>query len=329
MENQVYAPVLVTTICRNVHFKRCIESLSKCIDADKTELYIGVDYPANESHWAGYKEICDYLPQIKGFKNVIISMRPENWGQRRNSKDLKDQIRQKYDCYITTEDDNEFAPNFLLYMNQCLEKYKDNPQVMAVCGFSHPEWRDMGGYKFNAFPMRGFCAWGMATWFSKLKEYQDYYTDKEIVSNPKLVHKLFKCRQHKTVHRLLFRQGSSGADLRRVCYAELTKKYSIFPSISKVRNHGFDGEGEHCRSINIYAKMPIDTSDSFILDDFELKEYKDIKRLHDIHYAINFRVRIITRLEYAMYRCTGKVLQDFKIVRWLMDWRVKNILNTK
>lgn len=331
MQNEKqFAPVMIPTLCRFEHFKRCVESLSKCTGASETELYIGLDYPAKESHRKGYEKILAYVDSIQGFKKVHISKREVNFGQKKNTKDLREQVRQAgFEYYIISEDDNEFAPNFLLFMNQCLVKYKDNPQVMAVCGFSHFEWNDRGSYKYNAFPMHGFCAFGMATWFSKLKEYQEFYTDQEIVSNPKLVHKLFKCRQHKTIHRMLFRQGISGGDLRRVFYAELTNKYSIFPAVSKVRNHGYDGEGSHCTSINVYAKMPIDTSDSFVLDDFELKEYKDIKRLHDIHYAINFRVRAITRVEYAMYRCTGKVLRDFKIVRWLMNWRVKNILNTK
>ena len=31
-------------------FKKCIESLTNCTDADKTEIFIGVDYPAKDEH---------------------------------------------------------------------------------------------------------------------------------------------------------------------------------------------------------------------------------------------------------------------------------------
>lgn len=45
-----------------------------CTGADRTELYIGLDFPAEESHWEGYRKICDYLPNIIGFKNVVIDL---------------------------------------------------------------------------------------------------------------------------------------------------------------------------------------------------------------------------------------------------------------
>ena len=40
------APVIIPTLCRYDHFKRLMESLNKCTWADKTDVYIGLDYPA-------------------------------------------------------------------------------------------------------------------------------------------------------------------------------------------------------------------------------------------------------------------------------------------
>ena len=34
-----FAPVLIPTLCRYDHLKRCIESLSACTHAEKTDLY--------------------------------------------------------------------------------------------------------------------------------------------------------------------------------------------------------------------------------------------------------------------------------------------------
>ena len=55
-----YAPVLIPTLCRYEHFKRCIESLSACTGAEHTDVYIGLDYPAKESHRAGYEQIKNF-----------------------------------------------------------------------------------------------------------------------------------------------------------------------------------------------------------------------------------------------------------------------------
>ena len=63
MENNIvtYAPVVIPTLCRFEHFKRCVDSLSRCIHANQTELIIGLDYPHKESHVESHSKILDYL----------------------------------------------------------------------------------------------------------------------------------------------------------------------------------------------------------------------------------------------------------------------------
>ena len=111
------APVYITTLNRYMHFKKCIESLSECIHADKTDLFIALDYPLNESHWEGYELIKAFLPTIKGFRTVTIIEREINYGPRKNSMEAKKFIFEKYDRLILSEDDNvsdkPFAPQFL------------------------------------------------------------------------------------------------------------------------------------------------------------------------------------------------------------------------
>lgn len=84
MMNENLAPVTIPTLCRYEHFKRCIESLSRCTLADKTEVYVALDYPAKESHWNGYNKIKDYLLSHKednlGFKKLIVIQRSRNYG---------------------------------------------------------------------------------------------------------------------------------------------------------------------------------------------------------------------------------------------------------
>lgn len=61
MEIKNYAPVIIPTLCRDVHFKRCLESLEKCTAAEYTDVYVGLDYPAIEKHVEGWKKIDGYL----------------------------------------------------------------------------------------------------------------------------------------------------------------------------------------------------------------------------------------------------------------------------
>lgn len=325
----IYAPIMVTTICRYEKFKNCIESLARCTDADKTEIFIGVDYPAKESHWEGYLKICDWLPNISGFKDVHIYKRSENWGQTRNGRDLVDRIKEKYDRCISTEDDNIFSPNFLQYMNQSLEKYKDDNRVFSVCGYSYIEWENIiKDYPYNALPIHGYCAWGMGSWFKKKDSYViSYIPAKDLIFNHRIVRFLFSVNKHKLVHSLMYRYKGNASDIQRVCFYSLIDKYSIYPRLSKVRNMGFDSEATNCAEIAYYAKQVIDTEATFTLDDFEIEETRQLKKLHDIYYGKGFLFRFLTRLEYFQWRFTGYAFRDYPFIRRLIKLKVR-LLNS-
>ena len=176
--NENLAPVTIPTLCRYEHFKRCIETLSRCTLAGKTEVYVALDYPAKESHWGGYNKIKDYLLSHKednlGFKKLIVIQRSRNYGlgEEGNIMTLRKEIFSRYDRVITSEDDNEFSPNFLVYMNKGLEKFKDNPDIFAICGFYHGE--DLGDYQHNYYVDYGTCAWGIAYWKDKYEKFLDF-----------------------------------------------------------------------------------------------------------------------------------------------------------
>lgn len=327
----LHAPVCITTICRAEKFFKCIESLRRCTGAEDTELFIGVDYPVKQDHWDGYKKICEYLPAISGFRAVHILKHDENLGQRKNVIALQELIRKDYDCYILTEDDNEFSPNFLEYMNQCLEKYRNDSRVVRICGFSYESWENLKGYPSNAFPMQGYCAWGVGTWFNKRDEYANACFPKinDIINNPTLVRILFKKKMHVSIHQMMFRTKFkiSGSDVRFRCYCAINDKYCIFPAVSKVRNLGFDGESTNCVTINTYAKQKIDDSPSFKLDDFEIKHYKQIDDLHDRHYGGKFLSKLLVRFEYWRWKRTGTVMRDNKFINRIMKFRIKYVLN--
>ena len=319
MEQFIYAPVVIPTLCRYNTFKPCIDSLSRCIGADKTELYIGLDYPAKDSHWEGYRKICDYVQNIKGFKSVYIFKREYNYGQGRNMEDLLKHVKEKYDRYIVSEDDNVFSPNFLEYINGGLEKYRNHPDVIAICGFNYPfsYMQNMSGYDKNAFPITAFTAWGVGLWFDKKPlHFVNKEKAKEIVYSWKMVRKLWKCDMHATIHRLLYRYEKAYSDLMWHIYCVIYRKYAIFPAISKVRNLGFEGEATNCRPNPIYANQKIDESAHFEYDDFDIKDYPAILAVHKKMFNRNFMVRRLCEFEYLMFRMTGLVLRDFPVIRY-------------
>lgn len=324
---KIYAPVLIPTLCRYEHFKKCIESLAQCTDADKTELFIGLDYPAKEAHWEGYRKINAFVDTIAGFKKVYVFRREANYGQEKNNADLRARVKEYYDRYISTEDDNVFSPNFLVYMNEGLERYKNDSNVFCICGYAYPYefCQDILKYPFNVYPMHGFCAWGMGVWIAKRNAAASFVNPEQayrLIHSWKDVSRLWKHHSYITVHRLISRHGTSGYfDLMVRVYLLFNQMYCIFPRVSKVRNCGFDGSGQHCMVSSIYAEQEIDDSRTFRCDDIEIKNYQEVDNLFRNLYSGSWWIQILCVIEYMAYRLGINSNNIFfvKIHRFLLD----------
>ena len=58
-----FAPVIIPTLSRYEHFRKCFESLEKCTYAEETDVYVGLDYPPSEKYIEGWKKIDRYLQE--------------------------------------------------------------------------------------------------------------------------------------------------------------------------------------------------------------------------------------------------------------------------
>lgn len=314
----VYAPVLIPTLCRYEHFRRCVESLSRCTGAEYTELYIGLDYPLNHSHEDGYHKICAFIPTIKGFKNVLVYKRETNYGAERNFHDLLERVRVKYDRFILSEDDNEFAPNYLEYMNAGLERYKDDPRVIRICGYlitwDADYYRCMKSYPYNAFPAKDNNSIGVGVWFSKLKP--TGLTKIGVLNSTKLTFKTIIKGYCLAILRMI-KQLHKPSQLPDVClrlYCAFNNKYCIFPTISKVRNWGYDGTGLNSdNNPKWITSVELDTSATFEFDEFEIKDYPEVKELVRQMYHTppgHPFLWILILKKYFFYRITGLRPED-------------------
>ncbi len=266
------APIMIPTLCRYEHFKSCVESLRRCELSDRTDLYISLDYPLQESHWDGYRKIKDYLETgIIGFQNVFIYKQKKNLGAEKNWKFIHDIIRDKYNYYIGTEDDNVFSPNFLRYINEGLIKFIDDERIYAICGYSYPLEKFDKLNTYFLYP--AFSAWGFGTWFGKEKLFVDSISNptypKRVLSSLPMVRKLMY-ESTSTLDNLITMTAMG------LCHGDtlnetkiVTEGYKcLFPTLSKVRNTGHDGTGLHCGDDNkdLFNSQEIDHSNFLNLE---------------------------------------------------------------
>ena len=286
-----YAPVIIPTLNRYEHFKNCLESLEACVGAEYTDVHIGLDYPPEEKYIEGWRLIDNYLfekERNNRFHALIVYRRKENYllSGKGNAKTIVNRLKKKEESYILSEDDNIFSPNFLIFMNTCLEKYKNNPDIVCVTGYSYPiDWITKEGatvqiQNFNA------SSWGRA-WWSHKKTYIDtvfaeekmYYEADEDIK--KLRYK--RLINASLIEYVAYIIGSGqklmkcSSDVGMRAYIGISDKYVVSPIVSLVCNKGFDGSGLYCQ--DNYSKT-LDNTEALSYDynnqPIDVRNYFDI-----------------------------------------------------
>jgi len=155
------APIALFTYNRLWHTKQTVEALQNNLYVEESNLFIFSDGPKTEKDEPKVKEVREYLKTIKGFKNIEIIERDENWGLANNIIDGVTKIVNEYGRIIVLEDDIVTSPYFLKYMNEALNRYEDEERVMHISGYMYPIKTD--GLP-DTFFLKPTSCWGWATW---------------------------------------------------------------------------------------------------------------------------------------------------------------------
>lgn len=304
-----YAPVLISTLNRYEHFRRCLESLERCTGAELTDVYVGLDYPPSEKYVAGWEKIDAYLKEKEsshGFKNLYVRRRDHNCGPGGNMKLLYDDVRDISDRYISTEDDNELSPCFLEYMNKTLEKYKEDKRVVCVCGYTPFVYEGGENVYFN----RRTHAWGVGRWFEKGAKSKDFRTLEYMES---ILKDFRKSMQLYKFHPIILKRVMDQVISHRVygdvsfsCYCVLFNKYCVYPAKPLVKNWGNDGSGLHCKVDSSYAKREISMEKTFELNNVKVSENSTVRKLTMSVDHKKWYGRFAILFRYFIWRLSGK-----------------------
>ena len=159
-------PVGLVVYNRIEHTKRVIEALKKNTLASDTDLYIFSDAPSRKEDEKAVFEIREYIKTLNdGFKNVYIYESQKNLGIKYSTIKAVNTIFEKHEYFIGLEDDIETNKYFLEFMNNALNYYKDDEDVISVTAFSHKHATEK--HKYDVIFTYAFHSWGWGTWRSK------------------------------------------------------------------------------------------------------------------------------------------------------------------
>jgi hypothetical protein len=304
-----FAPVVIPTLNRYEHLKRCVESLAACTDADKTDLYIALDYPFKEEHWDGYRKIKSYISDIKGFRSVNIINRDTNYGVVKNLFDALSFVFKLSDKIIMSEDDNEFSNDFLSFLNKGLNVYKERDDIFSICGYNYPVIINEN-YLQDIYIWKGFSAWGIGIWKEKWEKVD--FSEKDALNkvykfllNLNYVIKYNRTANHYIPNLIkMLKEKTLHGDGYINMYQFLNKMYCVFPTISRVRNFGHDGSGAHCNytESDLYREQEIYYGNDSCEFPIKIEPDEKINRILKSHFKRSFKSKIKTAAKLLSLR---------------------------
>lgn len=167
------APIIVFAYDRPDHLRRTLDALAKNDLASQSELYIYCDGAKDTAPQEQIERILanrKVAHSASGFQSVSVIERPHNVGLKANIVGAVTEIVNKYGRVITLEDDIVTSSGFLRYMNDALELYKDDEQVMHISGYMWPHRWPLPETFFYPVPYPGG---GWATWARAWQHYSD------------------------------------------------------------------------------------------------------------------------------------------------------------
>ena len=131
-------PIALIAYRRPDHLAQVLSALKSNPECRDTALYVFSDAPKTESEKSAVNRVREIIPGIEGFASVHPILRPYNFGLSRNIIDAANHVLSKHGEMIMIEDDIYVAPNFLKFMRDGLDRYREEHRVSCLSGYWYP-----------------------------------------------------------------------------------------------------------------------------------------------------------------------------------------------
>ncbi|HZI89879.1 MAG TPA: hypothetical protein VFD83_05470, partial [Candidatus Polarisedimenticolia bacterium] len=204
------------------------------------------DGPRSEADASRVRACEEILRERDWCGAVEITVRPANLGLARSVAQGVGSVCARWDRVIVLEDDVLVARHFLAYMNEALERYRNEGRVYQISGHSFPTRAYAGsrGSSFLPFP----TTWGWATWRRAWSHYDPDMSGSEALGSDASMRRRFDLNGSYGYYRMLRRlRGASrlGNSWGIRWYWSIFKDEGLvlYPHRTLTRHFGDDGSG--------------------------------------------------------------------------------------
>ncbi len=245
-----HAPIALFVYNRADHLAKTLAALKANVQASESELFIFSDAAKNDAAFAAVAEVRNTIHRITGFKAISIVERTQNWGLAKSIIEGVTQLVNQYGRVIVLEDDLVTSPYFLSYMNDALDRYENEEQVMQISGHMFPV---QVRHDKDAFFLPFTTSWGWATWKRAWAEFDADATEYNLLKDDFNLRKQFDLEGTYPYFNMLEAHFEGKVDswaIRWYLTVFFKRGLTLFPCQSLVSNTGFDGSGTHGMAYN-------------------------------------------------------------------------------
>lgn len=270
------SPILVMVYNRLESLKECIESLKQCQESSDSILYISSDAAYRDEDISIIEDVRNYIKTIVGFKEVIPIFHQTNKGLLQSYTISKNKIFDSYETMIFLEDDIIVAPNFLKFINEGLDFYKLDENIISISGFSHSVFFNVDSeLKEEVYFTNRWCPWGFGTWKEKinkipqvsLSELKNNLNDSTFSKNLDNI----GIDLYTAFKRKLEQGNELILDYLFVYYMVKNNFFTVTPYSTKTFNIGNDGKGTRTRKNNKFVFFDKKTLNNTV--DYKFSKY--------------------------------------------------------
>lgn len=268
------APIVLFVYNRPHLTLRTLQSLFLNDGANESELIIYADGPkdkASAKQIESIKEVRNVIRSKQWCKKVSFIEFEHNNGLANSIINGVSEVINQYGSIIVIEDDVVLSRYFLRFMNEGLEKYKDEPGVLSLGSWNYYHHHAPADTYFIRLP--DTIAW--ATW---KRAWQNFESD---------ANKLFQQLQEKDLMHAFNLNGSFGYErmlkqqlegkvnswaIRLTATAFIHNTLTLYPSRSLSKHIGFGSDSTHVKSADynrdlVLAEYPIQLDDIALVND--------------------------------------------------------------
>lgn len=276
----LYTPVLLLAFNRPEKTARVFESIRQ---VKPTKLYVAVDAP-REGRFDDVeknKRVKEIVQNVDWPCETHYLFHEKNLGCSLSGVTAWNWIFETEDRMIFLEDDGLGTKSAFFFIQDMLEKYKDDSRIAYVGAVNFgPKYGD-ASYFFSRFPDSTYF---MGTW-KRVNNLYDFNLDTySTKSKEKTFNQSFITQQEKYIRKEQFKayrqsvkrgSRSNSYDIQMLFLAHANNMYSIYPNVNMVTNIGFDDEGTNFSGV---------ANSSFLKEYGARKAYEmdDIKYLDDV-----------------------------------------------